>query len=136
MSPLAGLACVNLVYIHVVALLSEVSLHHALDGSGMPHSPSPDIGCDFDLQDFIEKTGYYAGGPGRQELTDAQRQLLDKDEGLPEVVGILECALCQWGIENTLAFVRQGGSQAPTRQAPVRNWSPGGRSFIYRRAPA
>jgi len=67
--------------------------------------------------DFVEMTGYYAGGPGRrQDLTKDQWNRLNSDDGLPEAVGILECAFEQWGIENALAFVRQGRSGFdPTR---------------------
>jgi len=64
--------------------------------------------------DFIEMTGYYDGGrdaEGRPlSLSPERRSLLNTDAGLPEAVGILECAFARWGIENTLAFVRQGRS--------------------------
>jgi hypothetical protein len=65
-------------------------------------------------QDFIESTCYYApGGPQagiKERLTPQKFNFLNTDAGLQEAVGILECAFAQWGIENTLAFVRQGAS--------------------------
>jgi hypothetical protein len=67
------------------------------------------------LQDLIEQTGYFYGTPGRC-LSPWEWHLLttDTDDGLPTFlavktsVGILKRAFEQWGIENTLAFVRQG----------------------------
>lgn len=58
-------------------------------------------------------SGYYTGRPGAngwQELPIEKFNFLNSDAGLAEAVGILECAFQEWGIENTLAFVRQGRS--------------------------
>lgn len=62
-------------------------------------------------QDFIEQTGYFQGTPGR-DLTAWEWNLLisDTDQQVAAAVGILMCAFRKWGVENTLAFVRQGRS--------------------------
>lgn len=61
------------------------------------------------VQDFVEKSRFYAesSNPGYQ-LPDEKFNLLNRDEGLQEAISILECAFRRWGIEGTLAFVRQG----------------------------
>jgi len=59
--------------------------------------------------DLIEQTGYFQGTPGR-DLSAWEWNLLisDTDEQVQTAVRILKCAFEKWGVENTLAFVRQG----------------------------
>jgi hypothetical protein len=69
-------------------------------------------------------SGYYAGRPGQwQELPIEKFSFLNSDAGLPEAIGILECAFAHWGIENTLAFVRQGRSgYDPDKARSIGGW--------------
>lgn len=57
---------------------------------------------------MIEQTGYFGSG----DLTQGQWTLLNtnSDDGMKAAVGIVKAAFSKWGIENTLAFVRQGRS--------------------------
>jgi len=61
-------------------------------------------------QDFIERTQYFASLRGGKPLTPELRNKLNSEQGLLDAVGILEEAFSKWGIENTIAFVRQGSS--------------------------
>jgi hypothetical protein len=63
------------------------------------------------VQDFVEKSHYYEEEMARDprwKLSHEKFTFLNSDAGLQDAISILECAFAKWGIENTLAFVRQG----------------------------
>jgi hypothetical protein len=68
------------------------------------------------IQDLIQKSGFYSrndlSDPGHwQALSNDQFNDLNShtDQALHDAVGIVKMALDRWGVEDTLAFVRQGG---------------------------
>jgi hypothetical protein len=103
----------------MLAMAMQESTHMDVrerDASKDDHTDKAAKATIFNLSvDLIEQTGYFYGTPGRC-LNPWEWHLLttDTDDGLPTFlavktsVGILKRAFEQWGIENTLAFVRQG----------------------------
>lgn len=74
------------------------------------------IACACAAQDLIEKSGFYSRNdtcdPGHwQALTNSEFDALNSnsEQSWHDAVGILNMALDRWGVEDTLAFVRQGG---------------------------
>lgn len=75
----------------------------------------------------MERTGYYAGGPGKfAHLTFQQWQMLNSggDQGLHDSVRILMSAFDQWGVKDTLAYVRGGysGWKQPNQPDVIEYW--------------
>jgi len=90
---------------HMDVAMRDADKDFRADGT---RNPAANATC-FNLNvDLINKTGYFGDRP----LTDDEFRDLNSgtDESLRKAVGILKLAFEKWGIENTLAFVRGGGS--------------------------
>lgn len=83
-------------------------------------------------QDLIEKSGWLAQPPRPGQYADLTDNSipswtrLNSDAGLWDAVGILKFCIQEWGVEDTLAFVRKGGDAFdpcdPNHPAGARGW--------------